>query len=277
METHRAKAQAALLLRGELGLRQRVRGVVDEELQDIIQKPDQVLDHAGVLPVVEVLQVYAGETAHRGAVLVRHQVDLVAQVRAAHLETRFFLRLVEPVVGRVDEVEVRLPGAEPGLQDSVPQIPRADAVAHGVVVRVDQIPDLVVDHGRHKLVGDVDRVVQVEALAVRVAAGRNADVQKLDDVGVGDVQVRGVGSLAGLALPVRGHVSVHRLQERNRAGCDVARRANVRPVPAHAAALDREPAKLRGVIDQPGQAVRDVREKARDRQAARFVARQRRV
>ena len=101
------------------------------------------------------------------------------------------------LVHRVDEDDVRLAGRQPGLDQLLEQRAGIDLAALGPVLGAAQ-DELVAFADRcHELVGDEHAVMEVERLAVEVAA-RLADLEELLDLGVRDVEVAG-----GRAAPQR--------------------------------------------------------------------------
>ncbi len=103
-----------------------------------------------------------------------------------------------------------------------------------------------VAHAFHELVGDVDAVVEVETLAVEVAAGLT-DFEEFFDFGVMDVQVNGGRAAAERALADRQRQGIHNPDERNDPGglailADLfADRADRAPIGADPAAIGGQP------------------------------------
>ena len=103
--------------------------------------------------------------------------------------------------------------------------------------------------------------MQVQGLAVVVAAGRTADFDEFFDFGMIDGQVDCGRAPAQAALADRERHGVHHADERHDAGglADAAdrlpNRAQIAPIAADAAAAGREPDILRPEIDNALQAV----------------------
>ncbi len=135
-------------------------------------------------------------------------------------------------------------------------------------------PLLVGLDGAHEGVRDQDAVVQVEGLAVGVAAGGAAHLDELLDLGMPDRQVDRGRAAAQRALADGERQAVHHADERDDAGglavaADVlADRAQVAPVGADAAALGGQPDVLVPEADDALQAVGGLVQEAGDRQAA---------
>ena len=148
-----------------------------------------------------------------------------------------------PVASRVStsfwnsERASTLPRSEPSLGDAQDEF---GAVAHRL----------------HELVGDQHAVVQVERLAVEVAA-RLADLEELLDLGVRDVEVAGGRAAPQRALADRQRQAIHHPHERDdAAGLAVeadrlADAAHAAPISADAAALRRQPDILVPGVEMP--------------------------
>jgi hypothetical protein len=137
------------------------------------------------------------ERQHTGGALLAvmvdagRQRDLAAQVRGLDLQPGELVMLGARLVHMIDEHQVGLAGLDARRQDADPQMPRRDLALHGAVLRADQRPFLVGLDGAHEGVGDQEAVMQVERLAVGIAAGRPADLDELLDLGMVDRQVDG--------------------------------------------------------------------------------------
>ena len=123
------------------------------------------------------------------------------------------------VVHMVGEDQVRLAGLDPRGQDADPERAGADilrtiAPSFGDVKR----PLLVRLDRAHEGVRDQQPVVQVQRLAVRVAAGRAADLDELLDLGMRDRQVDRRRAPPQRALRDRQRQAVHHPDERHHAG-----------------------------------------------------------
>ena len=233
-----------------------------------------------VLPLEPGLEVQRGQAAHRGALLAvmvdaGRQRDLAAQVGGLHLQPRQLVMLGPRVVHVVDEDQVGLAGLDARRQDADPQTraPRSCAAPAPSFGR-EQRPFLVGLDRAHERVGDQDAVMQVQRLAVRIAAGRAADLDELLDLGMADRQVDRRRAAAQRALGDRQGQRVHHADERHDAGGLAVRadlladRAQVAPVGADAAAARRQPDVLVPQADDAVQAVGGLVQEAGDRQAA---------
>ena len=98
------------------------------------------------------------------------QHDLRAQVRLAHLQTQLALVLGHGPVHRVGEDQVGLARLQAELQHLLPQGAGVDLAHHLAGLGRAQGERGAVAHRLHELVGDGDAVVQVQRLAVEVAA-----------------------------------------------------------------------------------------------------------
>ncbi len=129
-------------------------------------------------------------------------------------------------------------------------------------------------HRAHECVGDQDAVVQVQRLAIRVAAGGATDFDEFLDLGVADGEVDGGGASAEGALGDREGQRIHDADEGDDAGGFADRAdlladgAEVAPVGADAAALGGQPDVLVPQADDAFQAVGGLVQEAGNRQAA---------
>ena len=178
------------------------------------------------------------------------------------------------VVHVVAEQDVGLAGLDPRQQDADPEIAGPRRPDDGVVLRALQCPDVVVLHRAHEVVGDHDAVMQVQRLAVRIAAGRPAHLDEFLDLRVVDRQVAGGRAAAQRALADRQGQRIHHPDEGHDArGLAVAAdlladRAQVAPVAADAAALGGQPDVLVPQVDDAVQGIARLVEEAGDRQPA---------
>ena len=127
-----------------------------------------------VAPLVPGLDIQRRQAADRGAFLAvmidaGRQGDLAAQVRGRDLQAQLALMLGQRAVHRVDEQQIGLAGLQARFQDALPQLARIDLAQHlagpsGCAARTSAVL-----HRVHEFVGDVDAVMQVQALAVEVA------------------------------------------------------------------------------------------------------------
>ena len=202
------------------------------------------------------------------------QGNLAAQVGRLHLQPRQLVVFGAGVVDVVGEDQIRLPRLNPSGQDAHPQGSGRDRPHRCVILGRQQRPRLIGFHRPHEGVGDQDAVVQVERLAIRIAAGGAADFDELLDLRMPDRQIDGGGPAPQRPLGDRERQRIHHPDERDHAGrlADRANflpdRAQIAPVRPDAAALGCQPHIL---IPQPDDAIETVRclvQKAGNRQAA---------
>ena len=180
-------------------------------------------------------------------------------------------------VHRVRENDIGLARRQPGFDQLLEQAARVDRLAHAAVARRNEIELLARAHRFHEGVGEQHAVMQVERLAVEVAA-RLADFEEFLDFRVRHVDVAGGRTPTQAALADRQRQAVHHAHERNDpAGLAVqadrlANAADIAPIGADAAALRRQPDILVPGVYDAVEAVRHAVEVARDRQAARGAA-----
>ena len=117
-----------------------------------------------------------------GRVISLHRLEVLT------LQAQLPLVLGQRPVHRVDVQDIGLAGLQPGFQDALPELAGIDFAQHFAVLGAFQAEHRVVLHRQHEFVGDVDAVMQVEALAVEIAAGL-ADFQELLDLRMGDVEI----------------------------------------------------------------------------------------
>src|SRR3546814_4891662 len=155
---------------------------------------------------------------------------------------------------------------------------RAHLADDRVVLRAGQAPLLVLLDRAHEGIADHDAVVQVQSLAVGVAAGWSAQLDELLDLGMRDRDVAVRRAAPQLALADRKGERIHDPTEGDDAGGlavvadPLADRAKVAPVAADAAAARGQPDVLVPQPDAAVQAVAGLVEEAGDRQAARGAA-----
>ncbi len=177
----------------------------------------------------------------------------------------------------VDEDDVRLAGRKPGLDQLLEQAARIDRAALRAVTRRAKHELGAVPHRLHELIGDEHAVVQVQRLAVEVAA-RLPDLEELLDFRVRDVEVAGGRAAPQRTLTDRQREAIHHPDERDDAtGLAVeadrlADAAHAAPIGADAAAAARQPDILVPGADDAFQAVVDAVQIAADRQAATRAA-----
>ena len=280
VEAHHAEAHRTLSPGGVFGPRHAVGRLLDEILEHVVEEAHHVLDEERIAAPFEIgLEVERGQAADRGPLLAvmvgpGRQGDLAAQVRHPDLEPGELVMLGRRAVHMVDEDEIGLAGLDPAGQQPDPQRTRLDAADNRLVLGADERPFLVVLDRAHEGVGDDHAVMQIQRLAVGVAAGRAADLDELLDLGVVDADIDRRGAAPERALRNRQRERVHHPDEGDDArglavGADLlADRAEVAPVAADAAAARGEPHVLVPQVDDAVEAVRRLVEEARDRQAA---------
>jgi hypothetical protein len=254
-------------------------GGVDEALQDVVEEAHHVLDEGRMLVPFEIgLEIERGEAAHGGALLAvmvdaGRQGDLAAQVGGLDLQAGELVLLGPRVVHVIDEDQVGLAGLDARRQDADPQMARRDLAQHRAVLGRGEGPFLVVLDRAHEGVRHQQAVVQVERLAVGIAAGRAADLDELLDLGMADRQVDRRRAAPQRALGDGERQRVHDADEGHDPGglavhADLlADRAQVAPVGADAAAARRQPDVLVPQPENPLERIGRLVEEARDRQA----------
>src|SRR5262249_18824006 len=140
---------------------------------------------------------------------------------------------------------IRLPRLQPRFKNALPKLPRID-FAYGLpVLWASQGEGRSGAHGLHEFVGDVDAMVQIEALAVEVSRGF-ADFQELLDFRVMDVEIDRCRTAPQRALADGKCQAIHDVNERNDARGNasshfLADGTHTAPVGADAAAIRCEP------------------------------------
>ncbi len=196
-----------------------------------------------------------------------------AQVRGRDLQADVALVLGHGVVHVVDEDDVRLAGRQPRLDQLGEQAARVDGRTDLAGLGADQLPLAPRAHRLHELVGDEHAVVEVQGLAVEVAA-RLPDLEEFLDLGMVDVEIDRRRAAPQRALADRQRQAVHDADEGDdAAGLAVqpdrlADAADMAPVGADAAAARGQPDVLVPGGDDVVEAVADRVQVARDRQAA---------
>ena len=169
----------------------------------------------------------------------------------------------------VDEQQIGLAGFDARGEDANPQASRGDETHHRAVLGTDQRPLLVRLDGAHETVRNDDRIVQIQGLAVWVAAGGPADFDEFLDFRMTDRKVDGGAAAAQRALADGQGERIHDANERNHArglavGANpLADRAKIAPIAADAAAARRQPHVFVPQIDDAFQRVGGLIEKAR--------------
>ena len=236
-----------------------------------------------LVPLEIALEVERRQAADGGALLAvmvdaGRQRDLAAQVRGLDLEARELVMLGPGVVHVIDEHQVGLAGLDARRQDADPERTGRDLALHRAVLRRYQRPLLVVLDRAHEGVGDEKPVVEIERLAVGIAAGRAADLDEFLDLGMVDRQVAGSRSAAQRALADGEGERVHDADEWHHArGLAVhadlfADRTQIAPVGADAAATGRQPHVLVPEAHDAFEAVVGLVQEAGDRQATAGTA-----
>ncbi len=173
----------------------------------------------------------------------------------------------------VDEDDVGLAGREAGLDQLLEQGAGIDRAAHALVLGRLEFELGALANRFHEFVGDQHAMVQVQCLAVEVAAGF-ADFEEFLDLGMVDVDVAGGRTAAQRALRDGEGERVHDAHERDdAAGLAVeadrlANAAHRAPIGADAATLGGEPDIFVPGADNAFEAVVDAVQIAADRQAA---------
>jgi hypothetical protein len=232
-----------------------------------------------LVPLEIGLEVQRGEAAYRRALLAEAvdaggQRDLAAQVRGLDLQAGELLVLGQVLVHVVDEDDVGLAGLDARLQDADPQAAGRDLAQRRAVLGRGQRPLLVGLDRAHEGVGDEDAVVQVERLAVGVAAIGAPDLDELLDLGMADRDIDRRRAAAQRALRDRERERIHDADERHDARrlavhADLlADRAEIAPVGADAAAARRQPDVLVPQPDDAFERIRGLVQEAGDWQSA---------
>ena len=197
VEAHHAQAHGALAQGGVAGPGHGIGGACDEVAEHVVEEAHDVLDEARVVaPGIKGLDVERGQTADRGALRVvviaaGRQGDLAAQVGHLDVEARQLVVLRDRPVHVVAEQDVGLAGLDARGQDADPQIARLDLSDDRAVLGRGQRPLGVVLDRAHEGVGHNHAVMQVQRLAVGIAAGGPADLDELLDLRVRDRHVAG--------------------------------------------------------------------------------------
>src|SRR3546814_1834342 len=135
-----------------------------------------------------------------------------------------------------------------------PEGARAHIADYCVVLRAGQAPLLVLLDRAHEGIADHDAVVQVQRLAVGVAAGRSAQLDELLDLGMRDRDVAGRRAAPQRALADRQGERIHDPNEGDDAGGlavvadPLADRAQVAPVAADAARSEEHTSELQSLM-----------------------------
>ena len=283
VEAHHAQAHRALAT-GRIGGALHARLVpLDIVLQDVVEEAHHILDELlVVLPLVPGFQVERRQAADGGAVFALmvdagRQGDFRTQVRRRHLQPQLAVVLGHVLVHMVGEHDVRLAGRQTGLDQLLEQRAGVDLATNLAGLRALQLPFGAVAHRFHEGVGDQDAVMQVQRLAVEVAAGL-ADFQELLDLGVRDVEIAGGRTATQRTLADGERQRVHHANEGDdAAGLAVqadrlADAAHLAPIGADAAAARGQPDILVPSGDDAVKAVGHRVEIAADRQAATGAA-----
>ncbi len=280
MEAHHAQAHRAFAHRRIAGALHAVGRGADEVAQHVVEEAQAILDQMRiVLPIVEIFQIERRQAADRRALLAvmvdaGGQRDLAAQVRGFDPQAGQLVMLGQGAVHMVDIDDIGLAGLDAGGEDTHPERTRRHGFLHRAVMRAAQFPDIVLLHGAHEGIRDQQAVMQVERLAVRVAAGRAADFDEFLDLRVIHRQIDRRRATAQRTLADRQGEAVHHADERDDArGLAIlpdllADRAQVAPIAADAAAARRQPDILVPQPDNAIQAVGRFVEEAGNRQAA---------
>ena len=223
-----------------------------------------------VLPLVKGFQVERGQAAHRGpvhAAMVEAggQGDLAAQIGHLDLEAGQLLMLRQRPVYMVAEQNIGFAGFHPGGQNADPKTSGGNRPNDRAVLRAFQRPVLVVHHRPHEGVGQHRAMMQVERLAVGIAPGGTADLDKLLDFRVVDLHIDRRRSTSQRALADGQGQGIHDPDERHHAVPDGA---EVAPIAADAAAPGGEPDVLGPDIDDSLKRIGGFIQETGNRQAA---------
>ena len=232
-----------------------------------------------VFPLEPGFEVERRQAAHRRALLAvlvhpGRQGDFTAQIGGFHLQPGQLVMLRPRVVHVIGIDQIRLAGFDPGHQNADPQAAGADFAHHRAILGRGQRPLLIRFHRAHEGIRHQNAVMQVQRLAVRVAAGGAADFDEFLDLRMVQRQVDRRRAAPQAALADRQGQAVHHADERDHArGFAVqpdlfADRAQIAPVGADAAALGGEPHILVPQADNAVEAVIGFVQEAGNRQAA---------
>ncbi len=72
-------------------------------------------------------------------------------------------------VDGVNEQQIRLARLQAQIQDFLPDFACLDGPHHVIGLGANQVEIAIIAHGFHEVVGDVDAMMQVQALAVEIA------------------------------------------------------------------------------------------------------------
>jgi hypothetical protein len=199
--------------------------------------------------------------------------DLGAQVRRRDLQAEVAVMLGHRPVHLVDEDDVGLAGRKAGLDQLLEEGAGVDLAADALVLGALELEFGALANRFHERVGDQHSVVQVERLAVEVAA-RLPDLEEFLDLGMIDVEIAGGRPAPQRALRNRQRERVHHANKRDDpAGLAVeadrlADPADMAPIGADAAAAARQPDVLVPRPDDTLEAVGHAVQIAADRKAA---------
>ncbi len=195
MPAHDAEADAALAHRGVFGALHGIGRFGDKVRQDVVEESHDILDdHRVVFPLIEGFKVERGQAAYGGAFIAQmvfsgRQCDFRAEIRHLDVQTCHLVVVGNAVIHMVDINNVRLPGFNTGGQQSDPEIAGADFIDNRTIFGRFQREFLVALDGMHEGIVDQYAVMEVQRLAVRVAAGGAAQFDEFLDLRVPDRQV----------------------------------------------------------------------------------------
>ena len=207
-------------------------------------------------------------------ILAGGQRDFGAEVRGFDFEAGELVMLGPRVVHGVLVDDVGLAGFDARGKKPDPERAGGDGFLDRLVPGAQQCPFGIRLDGAHEGVGDEDAVMEVQRLAVRIAAGRAAHFHEFLDLGMIDRQVDRRRAATQRALADGEGERIHHADEGNDArGFAVAADrladgAQVAPIGADAAALGGEPDILVPQADNAVEAVAGFVQKARNGQAA---------
>ena len=178
VEAHHAQARPSVRAGAEYLARSMLSGAVSMKLVSTLSsiRSTSSTKPSASRPLVPGLDIERGQAAHRGAFLAvmvgaGGQGDLAAQIGGVDLQAQLALMLGQRPVHRVDVEDIGLAGLQPGFQDALPQLAGIDLAQH--LAGLGALAGRTARSSRtalHEFVGDVDAVMEIEALAVEVAA-----------------------------------------------------------------------------------------------------------
>ena len=175
-------------------------------------------------------------------------------------------------VDGVDEQQIGLARLQAQIQDFLPDFARLNGAHHIVGLGADQVEVTIGPHGFHEVVGDVDAMMQVQALAVEIARGL-ADFKEFFDLRMVHVEINSRRAATQRTLRDRQRQGIHHANEGDDAtgvaiGTDLfTDRADAAPIGADATAIRGQPNIFVPRLDDAIKAVVHRIQEARDGQA----------